>query len=112
MLEFVDEGIGDKVSEPEASEIEVGMIVEDTASGFKGMVTSKVTHLNGCVYFDVVPKYNDKKLLEGVPPASYLSASRLKIVSRSADPDVPSTKTETFKATGGPSSRVPQNRVR
>lgn len=34
----------------------LGTIVEDTASGFKGMAISLVLHINGCVHFNVQPK--------------------------------------------------------
>lgn len=46
--------------------IELGAMVESTISGFKGMVTSRSEHLNGCNRYWVSPKVDkDGKLPDG-----------------------------------------------
>lgn len=45
-----------EADEPDLPTHVLGTIVEDEASGFKGMAVSLVYHINGCVHFNVQPK--------------------------------------------------------
>ncbi len=56
--------------------IERGNVVEDIVTGFKGVATSKIVYLNGCVQFCVVPEVRkgDAKM----PGGEYIDQGRLR----------------------------------
>lgn len=58
--------------------IDLGDVAKDTISGLKGVVTSKVTFLNGCVRLCITPQeVKDGKAIEG----SYFDIEQCVLVS-------------------------------
>ena len=56
-------------------EIKLGDMVEDTVSGFTGIVTSTVNYLNGCFQYGVTPRVGkDGKM----PEVQYIDAAQVK----------------------------------
>lgn len=101
LLKVKAKGISDKATTPQATDIQVGDEVEDVISGHKGIVTNKVTFINGCVYMDVVKKGNDAKKIEST--SMFMSCTRLKKLSKKPlAPIVPKGE----KPTGGPTTRA------
>lgn len=47
---------GKRIASPELPTHVLGTLVEDEASGFKGIAVSMVYHINGCVHFNVQAK--------------------------------------------------------
>jgi hypothetical protein len=47
---------GARIDMPDLPVNVLGTIVEDKASGFKGLAVSLVYHLNGCVHFNIQPQ--------------------------------------------------------
>ena len=98
--------------------IELGMQVEDTASGFRGMVTARGFYMNGCIRYGVLPKAVKTDILNGNSQESWIDNYRLKPIASLA-PHVPQaqsapqpsaapkqTSTPVTKAPGGPSTRL------
>ena len=110
-LEFVNEGIVDRAIEPSDSYevFDLGARVRDKASGFEGTAVSRITYLNGCVSYGVVPKVNPKSLINEAPPETYLMVERLELVGQGIAKEVESTKPQ--EPTGGPSLRQKANRA-
>ena len=55
--------------------IKLGDMVEDTVSGFTGIVTSTVNYLNGCFQYGVTPRVGkDGKM----PEVQYIDAAQVK----------------------------------
>lgn len=100
-LKFKSKGVSESAVAPQATDIKVGDEVEDIISGHKGIVTTKTTFLNGCVYFDVVKPANEAKKIEST--AMFLSCTRLKKTSAKTVTPI-TVKGE--KPTGGPSTRA------
>lgn len=107
-LEIVGPGISDRVTEPVATDIQLGQKVRDWVSGYEGVATSKHTYINGCVHFIVVPPMaQSKSLLNEVPTGSYLSVERLEIVKPRKPLGGPgSLPAHAESPTGGPSRRT------
>jgi hypothetical protein len=63
-LDIVDEGISDTAATPMTSDIKIGEKVKDLVTGLSGIVTSKTTFLNGCLYLMVSVKSSEKKDVE------------------------------------------------
>lgn len=100
-LKVKGKGVSDQAFKAQVTDLVVGDEVEDIISGHKGIATTKVTFLNGCVYFDVIKKCNDAKKIEST--AMFLSCTRLKKVGKTAlTPIVPKDE----KPTGGPTTRA------
>lgn len=112
-LDVVDEGISARASEPIEATIQLGQEVRDVVSDFEGIVTMRVTYINGCVRYAVLPQINAKALVQQeVPPASFIDQGRLKVIGDGLmEKDAPKTteiKDEAVKParpTGGPSTR-------
>lgn len=107
-LEYVEDGLLDRVVPAQATDIALGNEVEDTVTGFKGMTVSKHTFLNGCVYFHVQPKQTKEQREKGtIPLTEFFSAGRLKIVGKGV---APAARKELEKPvstrTGGPTTRM------
>lgn len=65
------------------SMIELGDVVEDTITSFKGTATGKVIYLNGCIQFLVEPKgLNDGQLIKG----EWIDQGQLEIIKRNKRP--------------------------
>ena len=45
---------------PVKPKFKLGASVEDTVTGFKGVITAREDHMNGCIRYRVVNKYNEK----------------------------------------------------
>lgn len=100
-LVFKDKGVSERAVKPQHTDINVGDEVQDIISGHKGIVTTKTTFLNGCVYFDVQKKGNEAKKIEST--AMFLSCARLK---KTAGKPVAPVTPKGAKPTGGPSTRA------
>lgn len=82
--------------------------VEDAYNGMKGIVDRKMIHMNGCVNFRIVPKFESKSSsLLGNDPL-WLSHTKLKLVKPSAvEPVLNPIHEKTKERAGGPSERAP-----
>jgi len=94
-LEVIDEGISGVAAKPKTSEIKLGEKVKDIVTGLSGIVTSKTTFLNGCLYFMVSTK-SDKKDLEMFIPLERTERQGVGI----------SAKLKVTGGTGGPATRA------
>lgn len=103
-LEYVDEGLRSRVITPPAVSVKLGERVKDQVTGVCGMVTSRVTFLNGCVYFNVQQEADkDGK----VPDPLFLDHKRLKKIDDGISATVAQEPPVQPKATpGGPMSRA------
>lgn len=78
-------------------EIELGDIVKDKVSGFKGIATTKMEFMNGCIQYEVVPKVGkDNKMQEG----TFIDISSLEIVKKNKN--LRSKKETEEESNGGP----------
>lgn len=101
LVKYKGEGISNKATTPQATDIKVGDEVEDIISGHKGIATSKNTFINGCVFFNVESKGNAAKKIEA--SVMFISCVRLKKVSKETlKPLMPKGE----KPTGGPNTRA------
>lgn len=100
-LKFKNKGVSVYAIAPQATDIKLGDEVEDIISGHKGIVTTKTTFLNGCIYFDVVTKSNEAKKSDA--STMFLSCTRLK---KTAGKSVTPIIAKGEKPTGGPSTRA------
>lgn len=74
-LVFVDDGVSDSTAPADGSvTLVVGVRAKDRVSGLSGILTEKVTFLNGCVYF--VLTCEDAKNREGKPVTQFLPHKR------------------------------------
>lgn len=82
--------------EPTVTDIQLGQTVEHI-SGFKGVAMERVTYINGCVLFGVLPKTKDPNVLPEMQflASQYLKTKPVKPVKSERDPN------------GGPSSKAP-----
>jgi hypothetical protein len=110
MLNFVHEGVMDRVTPVMVeSGIVLGDMVEDIATGFKGIALEKSTFLNGCVFFAVVPKAVKSDLLNNKNPSgSMIDAGRLEVCRKGGIAHLlpaPAVLPD-GRSPGGPSHRV------
>ena len=96
-LEIVDAGISDIAVAPKTVNIKIGEKVKDIVTGLSGIVTSKTTFLNGCIYFMVSVKDAAKKDME-----MFISSERADRQSAG----ISAKLTTSAKPTGGPATRV------
>ncbi len=83
--------------------IELGDTVEDTISGFKGIVTGEHKYLNGCLQFSVRPKVGkDNAKPQGVS----LDVEELKLLEKGDE----AKKAMKAEPTGGPERVVSASR--
>lgn len=106
-LEWVDDGRSMNVIAPTGQpDFVLGNEVKDSVSGFVGIAMIRVTHLNGCVYYTIVGKY-DKDALHRDQRQS-IEEGRLLFhgdgIVKSVAKATPSP--ETGKAPGGMSTRM------
>ena len=100
LVKYKGKGISDQSTPAQATDIQVGDEVEDIISGHIGIVASKTTFINGCVYFNVESKSNPAKKIEAT--AMFISCVRLKKMKVHLKPIMPKGE----KPTGGPSTRA------
>lgn len=110
-LDVIDEGISARASEPIEATIKLGQEVRDTASDFEGVAMMRITYINGCIRYAVIPRINKKALMQHeVPPTSFIDQGRLKVIGDGLmEKDTPQTteiKEEKKRVTGGPSTRA------
>lgn len=106
-LEYVDDGRVASVLPPTGTpNFVLGNEVEDIVSGFVGIAMIKVTHLNGCVHYTVVGKYDHKSIIH--EHRQSIEEGRLRFWSAGivgkmskGTPDP-----ETKKVPGGPTTRL------
>lgn len=95
MIEKIGEGIVG--AELMKTSIELGMTVEHF-NGFQGIVTERMDYLNGCVYFNVMPKC--KKSNE-MPKEEFIACQYLTEIKEAKSVQVNKS------TTGGPASNAP-----
>jgi len=108
LLDFVDVGLSPRATEPPPVTVELGDKVRDIVTGINGIAVSRVTFLNGCIYYNVQqPKMQDKQTgIEGVPDLLFLSQGRLENIKPAvAAVQVPKATTG-GRVPGGPSTRA------
>lgn len=67
------------MDEKDLNKIMLGDVVEDIYSGFKGITTTRMTFINDCIQFEVVPKVDkDNKLVEG----TFIDIQSLKLIKK------------------------------
>jgi hypothetical protein len=107
LLDYVDEGLAARVTKPTAVPIPLGSIVEDTVTGMKGTAVRRVIFINGCVYYDVVPK-KKSAMFDDNPTAQFVDGTRLKVIT----PAVVEPRVEVrTRPPGGPSRPVMRQKV-
>lgn len=86
--------------------VQLGDKVEDLITGATGIVTRKVTFINGCVYFDVTARADSAK--DGNPLIHFLDHKRLKVLeSLHFQKLAEAAKTpQPKRETGGPTTRA------
>jgi hypothetical protein len=96
-LDIVDDGISNVAVAPPTVNVKIGEKVKDIVTGMSGIVTSKTTFLNGCVYFIVSAKDESKKVVE-----LFIGSERAERQGSGIVDKLLKTK----KPTGGPATRV------
>ncbi len=74
-----------------SEEIELGDVVEDIYTGFKGTVMAKTEFINGCLQFSVVPMTMDVSI----------DSKSLKVIKKKKKP-----KEDDWESSGGPMTRI------
>jgi hypothetical protein len=85
MLEYVGEGVSKKApSEDSGARFTLGLELEDTISGFRGLAVERTTYLNGCVHYTLQSRERKKsiilKLISEPARAQHFDYKRLKQV--------------------------------
>lgn len=85
MLEYVGEGVSKKApTEDPNAKFGLGVELEDTISGFKGLAVERTTYLNGCVHYTLQSRERKKsiilKLISEPARAQHFDYKRLKQV--------------------------------
>lgn len=60
------------------NKFQLGQTLEDIITGFKGVATTRVTYMNGCVQYQVVPKMGKDG---AIPKPQHLDTQQLKVVN-------------------------------
>jgi hypothetical protein len=110
MLEYIDEGVVDRVTPViTTSPIELGDMVEDVATGFKGVAVERATYMNGCFSYAVLPKAVKTDILNDNSRASWVDHARLKKCATGGIqhklPE-PAVYAPTGKSPGGPARKM------
>jgi hypothetical protein len=61
LLEYVSEGLADKVTPPPEVPIKLGDKVKDKITLLEGIANMRAIFMNGCIYFTVQPEVKDDK---------------------------------------------------
>lgn len=99
LLVYKGPGVSDRASPAQQTDIEVGDEVVDIVSGHDGIVTTKTTFINGCVYCEVTTRKEGKK---SESKTYFTSCTRLERRNTKVTPIAP----EGEKPTGGPTTRA------
>src|SRR5437762_608731 len=80
-LDYVADGIVDRVTPAAPQTIALGNEAEDMVSGLRGIVITRSTFINGCVYYNVQPKQTAKQKEEGTfTDSAFLPSQRLEVI--------------------------------
>jgi hypothetical protein len=106
LLDFVDAGLSPRATEPPPVTVELGDKVYDIVTGLEGIAVSRITFLNGCIYYNVQQqKMQDKQTgIEGAPEPMFLSQARLGVVKPAAAAVQVPKATTAGRVPGGPST--------
>lgn len=110
LLDFVSDGIADRVQPATADHIDLGNVVEDKVTRLVGTAITRTTFINGCVYYHVLPQQTAKQREEGKEPeSSFVAVQRLRVHNEGLAAEMaenlaapPATRP------GGPSTRAPR----
>lgn len=108
LLDYVSDGVVDRVRPAAPESIKLGDEVEDNVTGLIGIAVSRVTFINGCVYYHVQPRQNaeQKKKAEFSTP-SFFPSGRLKTLSKGVSEEMaPRLQGAAEKRPGGPSTKA------
>ena len=79
-LDFVADGIADRVVKPAEQTIVLGNEVEDIVTGLVGITVQRTAFINGCVYYNVQPKQTAKQKEEGTfSDTGFVASQRLEV---------------------------------
>lgn len=81
-LEKLDDGVIHIKKELEDCCIPLNAFVRDAMTGFTGITHMRVTHLNGCIEYHVIPDKKENKIVDMVPEGSWLECQRLEVISK------------------------------
>jgi hypothetical protein len=111
-LDFVADGAADRVLPAAPQTIALGNEVEDMVSGLRGIVVTRTTFINGCVYYNVQPKQTAKQKEEGTfTDSAFLPSQRLEIKGDGiARKIAPATAAPVSERPGGPTTRAQRPR--
>ena len=98
-VKFVEDGIVARLPKPSEPKFEFGQEVKDLASNQTGIVTNKITYLNGCIHLGITPKSLENK----TPDIFFIDQNRLELVSQGVQEKLAVTKSA--DDTGGPMTR-------
>lgn len=103
-VEIVESSLAARASPPQDCEIELGNQVEDVVSGFIGIATSRVTFINGCVWFNI-----ESPPTKGDKPEDrhrFLASARLKVKGVGVAVKATRASKASQKPPGGPTTRA------
>jgi hypothetical protein len=108
LLDYISDGIISRVKPAAPQDIRLGDEVEDNVTGLKGIVITRVTFINGCVYYHVQPRQNEKQKKDAeFSGPSFFPSVRLKTVSSGvAEQMAPVLTMPAEKRPGGPSTKA------
>ena len=96
-LEVVEAGVSEIAGKPNLVALQIGEKAKDIITGMSGIVFSKTTFLNGCVYFTMSIKDKDKDPAELFLPVERLERAGVGIIEKLK---------KAVKPTGGPATAV------
>jgi hypothetical protein len=107
-LDYVGPGIADRVTPAGPETIALGNMVEDMASGLRGIAVSRSIFINGCVYYHVQPRQTPKQMEEGTfTDNAFLASQRLQFIDQGIAPKMAHTQTEPVsRRPGGPTTKA------
>lgn len=105
-VKFVDEGLANRLPIPAVPKFIFGQEVRDVISDQIGIVTSKITYMNGCVHFAVTPKSQENKS----PDVFFIDQNRLEPVSSGVQEKLAGAKKS--DSPGGPMTRASMVKAR
>lgn len=105
-LEVVDDKFAHLVTPPVfLQDVILGSQVEDLTSGVTGVAVKEAIHINGCVFYHIVPKLNTNATVQLGPDGHWVNQTTIRIVSDGIVGDITKVKPGT-PAPGGPSTKV------
>ena len=105
LVEWREDGIADRVPKVVETPFEFGQEVRDIASGQVGVITNKITYLNGCIHFGITTDSQENKN----PEVFYIDSRRVELVSNGVKEKLAPKEAE---PTGGPMTRMASVKAR